>query len=1442
MKIGFIGLGKYGSALAQALIDRAGIKKINYLFYDIDTSRTEPFKQKNFKCENSWEDIVREADVIIYGLPSTSHMAFEFAHDISLKLENINKPRLLVRMDTLVRPMNHEETKSKVSVIRIIFGLSIKCAKAPIAVLKLREEEATESKYLADEFIRVMKNIGFVIEVDDCHGLLLFRFLVGTMMIPIAQNIMNQESCCSENIALEIFKRLLGDGEKYLQAYNQVKDSTTCLINKLHIDVEKLITEIKSPGGLTEFLWPYFSPWPSTAEMIEEFVGTIKLKLCDFENRLIGVSLIATSRMVEQDLHLKPLPKTNINESIEEATRRIANYLGIYCHFWPNVFSYFSLVDNNARRVNVVHRRLDDRWFTGVINQWFIGNYSDGTILVSPQRFLRKLYGYAQLAMIHGMIPSDSSEYCFPKGMIDRDLGVLLDLDVACIVRDASVKEIVDKIGKDEISPQEFMSWLDQYSPSNYIKNTFNTNFINIESNEYIIDSVIRYCIWIIGAAAKSNVTWGNIFIPFSHRNALPVSLHVGIRRWIGAEQLSCLQSILSAFFMPPLEQDRHDKAMHAASAAILSRNFSHHIGSHVLPRATVKQIMERLKKLYENDQSLEILYGNMRVSKSVERLKTNLDDFIQKKADFLAEVTTDPNSSSDSKRLGRDILAPLMRNALFMDNIARNEGHGYPLHTLPLPDAEDAQWWRETDARIKQGWEEKLSKAQLDKLNGDNYREPEPRRLAQLQMRMRSTLNLSLYVSKKDDIKGSSCYRILGPDVPPYDPDYGLAPNKKPEQFSVDADCAPLDPLIAVPGMVGHFALYGIVENIIRNAAKHGKKEDKGHGLHIYMHVEEEEDNEDYYRLRIWDDRTDTEKTITSPIPNQPGVNPVERRLAKHLQSWAEEDLIDPSSEVRRDAWGVAEIVICANLLAGQRQFDYRREVVEIVEEPSPIESCNVLTCKGQDATREGTQKKLLIYRLRLLKAKRAVFVGRAFTEAWSTRMKPLNTEGVYAFATIDELKTYFKKSEGCQAFQFAVFDGNTLAAVGEMEDMDREEFLAKLPFRVFWIASGDAASNGTAPIPRAVRLDKNPFADLGAAPSADAVMEQLWQRWIGSENTELNPYRKPVTDVIYLDVPADAEPYKGWKTAAHQFNEKSTCPVKMCVRGTNGAVEGEEGEPDKTIRSAIVHHQDMLGQLGQDDMFESFGKRSADCDLLLGAVLPRENYPDDFWELPFAMAEAGLVSILILDERMAERAMTPYAGDSSIRSRLLERRPDDVYTWEPCFWHLAHRAKVYIATHLAVGDNTEPTPLHESFTDAESQHNAAKGSTRPTCPSLKIRISSEGLAVAEYDRYCPDGERKSPEEELPKFDIVVIHQGVIDTFKPKTGNGNGDETMRNWILMTHPWLVVESGRGIPPDLQKKPIRFLSFSALDQALSLDGIGKLLLTRRLMALPRFADK
>gem|GEM_PF-2656275 len=857
------------------------------------------------------------------------------------------------------------------------------------------------------------------------------------------------------------------------------------------------------------------------------------------------------------------------------------------------------------------------------------------------------------------------------------------------------------------------------------------------------------------------------------------------------------------------------------AATAILSRNMSHHIGSHIMPRATVKDVTSRLETLYEGGRDIRksetaLADDVARVLSGAERLKTTLDDFIQKKADFLAEVTTDPNSSSDSKRLGRDILAPLMRNALLMDNIARNEGFGYKLRPESCLSKNDHK---------------------VISLAIDTYRP-----YAKAQRLITSSLRLSLCISED-----GGCRRILGPNLPPYDPLYGASKDKQFDVFSVDSDYTALDPLIAVPGMVGQYALYGILENIIRNAAKHGTRTDCSEGLHIQLHVEDDPEHPaDYYRLSIWDDRADPANVkISATIPGDPKGEKRERWLAEHLDCWAQADLIDPSGAVRREAWGVAEIVICANLLAGRTQYAYDEKFIKILEGNSPHDGRVALDCCGQNAAHEGCQKSRLIHQVRLLKAKRAVLVGTEFAKMWAvTTQNALKKEGVYVFKSAASLKVFLGQSEARQAFQFAVLedDEGMRAVLAESKENGRERsaFLAALPFRIFWMAG--TTDKPDPPICRAVGVSVGQFSDLGKAPSAGDIMERLWQLWIGgNDQLNLGKQKRKVTAVVYLDVASGEEPYKTWAPAVISFNAKSNSPVKMCILSNDNQQEGILPTDGSVLRAAFTRHRDQgLGSLGPDDLYEAFGKRSADCDLLLGANPPGEH--ESFWELPYALAEAGLVRIVVLDERMSERAMAPLAGTLAIREdRLLENA-----SFAPCFWHLAHRAKVYMATHLQVGDCAESMmPLHgQSFNEAKARMEKLSSGLRVACPVLKVRITENaGLEVAEFNR-CGPNLINEPKEAWPRFDIVVIHQGVIDTRRPKKADGGfaiNEEDMRNWITKSHPWLVVESGRGIPPGLQKKPIRFLAFSVLDSVMTPDGVGKLFLTRRLMALPRFVE-
>ena len=110
-------------------------------------------------------------------------------------------------------------------------------------------------------------------------------------------------------------------------------------------------------------------------------------------------------------------------------------------------------------------------------------------------------------------------------------------------------------------------------------------------------------------------------------------------------------------------------------------------------------------------------------------------------------------------------------------------------------------------------------------------------------------------------------------------------------------------DPLVAFPSdMLGAHAFYLILENIIRNCAKHG---DLGQddNLAITVEVEEDADNEEYFCVRIFDN---IEKE---------GIESIANDLNDGIS-----DSILTDGELRQGYWGVLEMKIAAAYL---RQID---------------------------------------------------------------------------------------------------------------------------------------------------------------------------------------------------------------------------------------------------------------------------------------------------------------------------------------------------------------------------------------------------------------------------------------------------------------------------------------------------------------------------------------
>jgi len=293
--------------------------------------------------------------------------------------------------------------------------------------------------------------------------------------------------------------------------------------------------------------------------------------------------------------------------------------------------------------------------------------------------------------------------------------------------------------------------------------------------------------------------------------------------------------------------------AIKSAVAAIVSRNHSHHIGSHVIPRVDLEKVIARLDHLGYQDASFE------KKAKIAGSLKSRLDQYIQKKADFLSEIVTEPLTTTRTLGFFNGVILPLVQNTLLMDNIGANEGVNYRKGI-----------WNDNRLRIHVYFEDQELKAKI----------------------WGGTACTCDHTSHTPNYPYSGHCKCPAP-----------LELKDPEQNDVS---------VALPGPLGEFALYAFLENFIRNAVKHNQETfRKNPDLNLDVHIklaelpEDDPQKDDFYGVEVWED-----------------VTPPALDLLNRLNGYIDEPVIDGYGQLKKGAWGVTEMKIMANLMRGSDDF----------------------------------------------------------------------------------------------------------------------------------------------------------------------------------------------------------------------------------------------------------------------------------------------------------------------------------------------------------------------------------------------------------------------------------------------------------------------------------------------------------------------------------------
>lgn len=331
---------------------------------------------------------------------------------------------------------------------------------------------------------------------------------------------------------------------------------------------------------------------------------------------------------------------------------------------------------------------------------------------------------------------------------------------------------------------------------------------------------------------------------------------------------------------MLPLRRARRN-ALRTAVSAIMGRNMSHNIGSHVLARYSSKAGDDRATVVRDRQDH-----------------RGDLLSYLQRRMDFIAEVATADRPFGSQVLSLRNVIERLnygKQVARFEEIFLRNEPDGGPCKADP-----------------------------------DCLHFVRPLRKSPLQPRQPILLS---FITGKESMLASVEY---GEPIELCEAATEARRLSCSQGFKAAGSA--IDHSFASPGgEVGAHSLYVIIENILRNSARHGRQESRP--VRLFVHAIDE-NHADFLSVEIIDPRTRfldgrgcvDEGRQKKWLEQQQKINRSQSRslfdkgkrselhsLPAEINSiLADEPLLDRSGQPNHKYWGVREMQICAHLLRG--------------------------------------------------------------------------------------------------------------------------------------------------------------------------------------------------------------------------------------------------------------------------------------------------------------------------------------------------------------------------------------------------------------------------------------------------------------------------------------------------------------------------------------------
>jgi hypothetical protein len=782
------------------------------------------------------------------------------------------------------------------------------------------------------------------------------------------------------------------------------------------------------------------------------------------------------------------------------------------------------------------------------------------------------------------------------------------------------------------------------------------------------------------------------------------------------------------------IERGANEAIQHATRAAIsqvLARNMSHNIGSHVSYKATNIAIKKRIVDLYP-ELELKTLYKNEKIVDWLDFMSEKLDKYETHRNEYLADYSLSPQSF----RFYKDVILPFCENTLILDNIASMEGANYP---KPVGEGNQRHFG---ENRLK-------IRVFIKKEGEKSYQEIKAR-----------YPDLTCLFSGDGGGK-----EIVYPDHFPY-----LLKNKSEKNSLSDGinskkiEKPDLDVEVLMHSKHG---LYSILENFIRNSAKHNKDKIKEiDRLEIRLHLQVEKKFPDRYSLIISDNVSELgAEKLFNKSPQNLGL--YDRMKSK---------IVGDGEQSGKQNLGFADMNI--------NSFLFRFNASDISNDTKTLtKNLHLVTIKSKEdkltyhrvrKSLSGNSNYRFGYLLKLLKPRKIVWIGDDIPiNGGSEKISSLKKNGIFQFENIDEYSKNTGSNGEIAAFDFVIF----------YKKFDAKYYLENqthFPARVLVIDNNSKE-----------RLDKPNIRymdNFNHIKDAEELVEECWVQW-------LNRIEKKKTAYIYYEENKEAE-------------EK----LENLLLGGSNEIKCVKKNSDKTIinSESIAVIYDHHGKAFEETNLERpntktenfytnhskmFFDKGSDDYVTLNS-LPQDEHKKRL--LAYRLIDAATTNVFILDERIATIANrdNDNANDQEIGIKF--RDYDNLNFSRFCY------GKVFVLNNITTDANGDK-PIYSG----EQNY------------YLSFQVNSAGVKIKIKNDFETD-ERKSEkisrilgEINDIKKDILVVHR----TYLKKENLGLDVKDFLDLAGKTFGSVIVTSGGGYPHNLQEQ-VRFVPFSIIEQCIS----------------------